>query len=323
MINYEKSGLLIFDNFQIDFNLPKWKERSRIVTPDDSLNPFPPAFPRMNRRNGYFVSSGVALMPIQGAIGGNGIISGSAPSTNDTDAKNPSLWDRIFHRKRIRKAQEGLAERMNRPNFTVELSQAKEPDSKMTVEEFFSSVKNSAEELVLAKERYENYEGAIQHLKKTGQLFLIEQMEQDLEIHAAETKLYAIGLRKVITEKNMADFAEQSPRALKLDWIQNFARLIPGKVIDVKVNADEKHIFDNYCVLHFDPDNKGSGKTKEELKNEKKDPILFGVIAGSNKLYYLADWIDEYCDLTFDKLVQTLGESAVSANDLTANVQIN
>ena len=42
----------------------------------------------------------------------------------------------------------------------------------------------------------------------------------------------------------------------------------------------------------------------EEIK--KRDPIVFGVIAGSNKLYYITDWVDEYCDLTLAKFVDTL-----------------
>ena len=44
----------------------------------------------------------------------------------------------------------------------------------------------------------------------------------------------------------------------------------------------------------------------EEEKRIKKDPILFGVIYGSNKLYYIADWVDEYCDLTWDQVVEKL-----------------
>lgn len=35
--------------------------------------------------------------------------------------------------------------------------------------------------------------------------------------------------------------------------------------------------------------------------------IIFGVIASSKKLYYITDWIDEYCDLTLEQFVDTLG----------------
>lgn len=322
MINYDKSGLIIFDNFQIDFTLPKWKERAALA---NSLNPFQsapivmPPMPRMNRRNGNFVGSGASFIPFShgGMVSGGGTIG----SPENKEASKPSLFDRIFNRKKLKRLQEELDERMKKSNFTVELNESKEED-KMSVQDFFMSVKNSAEELDLAQERFKNYELALEHLKKTGQIALIEQMEQDLEIHRAETQLYAIGLRKVVTEKNVTDFASKSSRALRLDWIQNFTRSIPSNVVEVKLNADEKNIFDNYVVLHYDQDGKGSQKTEADVKKEK-DPILFGVIAGSHKLYYVADWIDEYCDLTFDKLVETLGEDAIKANDITANIQVS
>lgn len=43
--------------------------------------------------------------------------------------------------------------------------------------------------------------------------------------------------------------------------------------------------------------------TRKRGGGKRKDPILFGVIAGSNKLYFIGDWIDEYCDLRFDDVV--------------------
>lgn len=53
-----------------------------------------------------------------------------------------------------------------------------------------------------------------------------------------------------------------------------------------------------------------------------KDPILFGKIKETDKLYFIADWQDEHCDLTFDKLIDFMGkdkdETKISNNiDLT------
>lgn len=44
---------------------------------------------------------------------------------------------------------------------------------------------------------------------------------------------------------------------------------------------------------------------------QKRDPILFGVIRGSDKLYFIADWIDEYCDLTFEKITSQLSKEII------------
>lgn len=47
----------------------------------------------------------------------------------------------------------------------------------------------------------------------------------------------------------------------------------------------------------------------------KKDPILFGVIRNSDKLYYIADWVDEYCDLTLEKMFETLQDKVLEINN--------
>lgn len=75
--------------------------------------------------------------------------------------------------------------------------------------------------------------------------------------------------------------------------------------------ADKLHVFDNYCILHYDPEKKSYQMTVEERERErikKNDPILFGILRGSRDLYYIADWIDETCDLTLDKFIKTLDE---------------
>lgn len=326
MLNTDKSGLVIFDNFHIDFHLPKWQSRKNTSNPmdvsppmdSDTFNRF-----RGNRTGGVtggFILSSLSdiKMTVSGGIDGN-----------DSTNKKDSIFDKLFGRakKRRKLEEERIRQEMMAPNFTISDPTSDEPDlsNEISPKEFFESVKNSAEELVLANERFASYEKAIAHLKRSGQIAILERMEYDLEIHRAETQLYAIGHTKVVTEANVVEFASKACRELRLDWIKNFSRLIPEKVLEAKEKCDENLIFDNYVVMHYDPYKDGVLQTLDEIKAQvakEKDPILFGVIAGSNKLYYVGDWIDEYCDLTFDKLVEKLGEEAISANDLTAEVKI-
>lgn len=323
MLNNDKTGLLIFDNFHIDFNLPKWQARNNSTTLGDS-DSFSTS-PRFNssRRTatgGSFVISPVndgIFLPVTGTVM-SGDVSGGEP-------KKASLFDRIFGREKKRKKAEleRIQAQMQQPNFIVKEESAPVVEE-ISAKEFFESVKNSAEELKLANDRFANYEKAIAHLKRTGQIAVLERMEYELDIHRAETQLYATGFTKVITEENVVEFAKKSCRDVRIDWIKNFTRLIPEAVIDAKEKCDANLIFDNYVIMHYDPYKDGSLKTLDDIKKEQeKDPILFGVISGSTKLYYIGDWIDEYCDLTFDKLVQTLGEDAVKANDLTVDIKIS
>jgi hypothetical protein len=81
-------------------------------------------------------------------------------------------------------------------------------------------------------------------------------------------------------------------------------------------------VFDNYVVLHYDPQANAYGMTQEEVR-KKKDPILFGVIHSSNKLYFVGDWIDEVCDLTLEQLGVVVGQEKLDEASLKVNVYGN
>jgi len=331
MLNWEKNGLEIFDAFHIDFNLPKWKDRlTKNQNENDSEPMSAPRFTRFNRSVGNTARSGIFLTPTNPGtwltVGGTTITEDGITTGASNEKPKDTLFDRIFGRAKKRRLleEERIRKDSEKANFeAMEPPRESETKIEMTVEEFFASVKNSAEELALVKERYDNYEKAIEHLKRSGQIAMLEVMNQELEIHRAETQLFALGFRKIITEQNVVDFASKACRELRIDWIKNFGRVIPEEIINAKEKCDENLIFDNYVILHYDPFSNGVLKTQAEIEKErKKDPILFGVIAGSNKLYYVADWVDEYCDLTFDKIVEKLGEEAIKINDLTVDVKI-
>jgi hypothetical protein len=93
--------------------------------------------------------------------------------------------------------------------------------------------------------------------------------------------------------------------------------------LDTKARLDELKIFDNYVIMHYDPDGVNSSMTDEEVEEAKKDPILFGVIAGSRKLYYIGDWVDEYCDLTLDAFIDEFGKDVINKNNITAEIDVN
>ena len=111
---------------------------------------------------------------------------------------------------------------------------------------------------------------------------------------------YAIG------EKRVIDFAKKTERGVELTYLKNFVRPIPQEVVDKIMESNGYEVFDNYVIMHYDPKKEHKKETKKE-EAKRKDPIVFGVISGSRKLYYITDWIDEHCDLTLEKFVDTLG----------------
>lgn len=74
-------------------------------------------------------------------------------------------------------------------------------------------------------------------------------------------------------------------------------------------------VFDNYCVLSYDPKGENRALTEAEkrtLEEKRKDPILFGVVKGSRRLYHVGSWKDEYCDLIFGDLLDRYGKDALT-----------
>jgi hypothetical protein len=183
----------------------------------------------------------------------------------------------------------------------------KTPEYKFDALEFFSLVKlTSKENASLYKDRVENYLIAISNAIKSGQTALMEELLRGLVTNKYESVLNAEGLHYIINENQMVSFIKECEKGICLDYIKNFSRPIPTEVVNKIDEVNKLEIFDNYVVLYYDPKGEVFKETaREEAK--RKDPILFGVLAGSRKLYYITDWVDEYCDLSLEKFVDTIG----------------
>lgn len=210
----------------------------------------------------------------------NAPISGESPETNKT-----SWFKRFFNR------------------FTKK----KEELPAMDALKFFALVKASSKEsLVVYKDRVSKYLTALHNATNIGQTALQEELIRGLITNRYESVLFAEGYYYAITEKQIVDFVTQCEKGIKLNYLKNFNRPLPQSVIDKVSKLNDLEVFDNYVVLYYDPEGKIYKETaREEAK--RRDPIIFGVIAGSRKLYYVDDWVDEYCDLTLDAFVDSLG----------------
>ena len=176
--------------------------------------------------------------------------------------------------------------------------------------QFFTNIKQLTKDSVNTYvNRIFGYIVALKNVEQTGQKALKEKLLRNIVINRYESILYARGIYHVVFENELLEFYKKSEKGVNLTYIKNFIRPLPSEVVDKIVETNKLEIFDNYVVLHYDPEKKSYQQTLEEKKKEyekRRDPILFGVIQGSDKLYYITDWVDEYCDLTLDKFVETI-----------------
>ena len=145
-----------------------------------------------------------------------------------------------------------------------------------------------------------------------------------LNVVRGEAHLIQMGVKYYVSNEQVCDFYEavDEDKNLKLTWIEHFVKVIPTEIVELKAEIDMRGVFDNYVILHYDPDGNATSLTKEEIE-VKKDPILFGVIENSKRLYYIGDWKDDYCDLTLEDMFEQLGEKTLEINNKNLKTYIN
>ena len=196
------------------------------------------------------------------------------------------------------------------PERKKEMKKAKE--HRINLLQFFSNLKIEASKEREFVDRVEQYVKLIKKAQILHQTAQEEKLIDKLIIHTYESILSISGFNKYVISEDLVNLQSKCDKELEIDYLKNFIRVIPDEVVEKKLKADSLMVFDNYCVIYYDPEGKSYQETNEEERKKidkiKKDPILFGLIYGSDKLYYIADWIDDLCDLTLDQVVEKIGE---------------
>jgi hypothetical protein len=296
----------IFDHFEIDKNLPKYhSENGGAKVQESQYGDIPTGNNWLSV--GGTTASTVGITP-QVWI---------APS-NDNPRDSNIVFEKGHY---IYKAPKKSLRK-----FLLKLldNEKKETTKLISIVDFFANVTKSCEEITIVEEIAKYYENAMKQAITMGQTALLQKLKDNLDVVKGEAVLVAAGLKKCVTQKQVIEYYEKvgEDKNLKLTWIKNFGRVIPEKIYRIKKEIDERKIFDNYVVLHYDPKDDGSKLTKEEIE-KKKDPILFGVIKNNDKLYYVADWKDDYCDLTLDEMFKVLKEKVLEINNKSVKTYIS
>lgn len=128
---------------------------------------------------------------------------------------------------------------------------------------------------------------------------------QEKMLRVREIACVAAGYDKFISADILAKyFPKVRDGKLGICPYGEYLRDIPDHVFDAKYQADG--FFDGFVILHCmgEKELKKAGASSNEAERAvgKRDPILFGVHDGSDRMWFIDDWIDELCDLTFAEL---------------------
>lgn len=297
MLTYNKKGILLMNPVRIDRSLMKFQEVS-----EEELHK------KLDEELGikYYTDTDVEL--VNSRLSGLNINRGFISRTNNLHSYNG-----IPFRIKYTNGRDNIINKLSDLYLSVKIFFYKTFTKFITDEEFFELVKSNDEELSkLSKEDFEKL--SIKMKKMSYQKATLDNIGNKVKIRFIENKLVDNGLTRYIEEINLVKFIKMTNGGLSLIEIQYFPYEIPDSVQDNIRKADELKLFDNFYILFKLPEfaymdkesSKIINKQTEEIKKDN-DPIVFGVLDGSTKLYFIDDWITDYCDLTFDSIIKKIG----------------
>lgn len=188
--------------------------------------------------------------------------------------------------------------------------------NEVTPAEYFNIIK-SQKHRISDKDLNASYDVCLQladKYTKLGQLAGLKRIGFQLACIVQERKLVKAGITTYVYKDDLMQYFNKiTDKSIRICKLRDYEREIPDEVTDVILSV--KNIFDDFVIVYTDYTVKEVAKTKAHIERKEKDPIVFGVFTDEkniftlDRLYYVADWVDEYCDLTLDKLVMEYTKS--------------
>lgn len=184
---------------------------------------------------------------------------------------------------------------------------------------YFEDIKNNIqqlndEELIKAFNRYLQ---VIEDAIALGQEDLVELSRFQAKTIQKELTAYKEGIRRYVYTDDIIKFIDKvkPARSVRIIDLKNYRRVIPEENRNVIKEVKSKNIFDKFCVIYTDYTETTNPSPKEQkIIKENRDPICFGYFENTtsqekgSRFYFITDWIDEYCDLTLDKMIELADE---------------
>lgn len=179
---------------------------------------------------------------------------------------------------------------------------------------YFNYVKSKLNKLETKKlkSRLQKLQALLKNAAETGQTALYEELSKMLLVAVRESEAVACGYSTYVLQEHINKFRytvteNESSQLNPVEFkkLEEFPRAVPANIQKVIKATQKKGVFDELWVLYLD-------YTKEKIKSNKekireKDPVLFGRFSyDPEKFYFIVDWVDEYCDLTLSKFIDTL-----------------
>ena len=181
---------------------------------------------------------------------------------------------------------------------------------------FKSKIKNTSKDE--SERKIKQIEKLIKDADDIGQINLSSDLKMIWRACISELVLFDNGITKYVKRDAIEEYIDKvNPKnSVKIVELERYPRIIPEKNLKEIKRIKDLNIFDEICVLFTDfTDNEYKTKEEKELVKRNRDPVCFGFFMNHEdnekygNFYLITDWEDEYCDLTYDKIIDKLSDS--------------
>ena len=197
-------------------------------------------------------------------------------------------------------------------NHLTKLNKMENNKEKISPSQYFDYIKNAKNDITTEalKESYSVFLKLAEKYTKLGQKESLKKLCFLADTLKKEEKLIELGITKYIYKDVIEDYIENvADKTVKIIELSRYMREVPDELVETIEKS--KDLFDEFYVVFTDYTGKEERKVEKERRD--KDPILFGVFKNNSnvadRFYFLGDWVDEYCDLTLDKMVEQYQEN--------------
>ena len=179
-------------------------------------------------------------------------------------------------------------------------------ENSITPSQYFDYIKG-AKNTITTDELKNSYGYFIQLAEKYNKLGQVESMKRLsflVDTLLKEEKIIEMGITTYVYKDVIEDYiVNVADKTVKIIELSRYMREIPDEFVEIIEKT--KEYFDDFFVVFTDYTGKETRKVEKERRD--KDPILFGVFKNrsnvADRFYFIGDWVDEYCDLTLDKMI--------------------
>ena len=180
------------------------------------------------------------------------------------------------------------------------------------------------------------YNARVNKLKKLaakyvslGHNALSQKFMRKLQEEVRFCELYACGI-KMFIQKSLIDKYKYKIRDGHIadTLFDKYTKVIPKDILEKKKKLEKRKVFDKFVIYHYyNEELEAKKEEKEEIsaseREAMRDPILFGICNDlPDKLFFIGEWDDDYCDLTFDELISAV-DIDEEDNEVKANPAID